>query len=44
MSSIEGMMHEQIVTAAPDEMVDSVVRRMCEADVGAVLVTGEVLE
>ena len=38
MSSIEGMMHEKIVTAGPDEMVDSVVRRMCDTGVGSVLI------
>lgn len=38
MSSIAEMMHEKVVTAGPEEMVDSVVRRMCEAEVGAVLI------
>ncbi|MCP4035708.1 MAG: CBS domain-containing protein [bacterium] len=38
MSTIEGLMQEQLVTAAPTETVDAVVKRMCEAGVGAVLV------
>ncbi len=38
MSSVQEMMHEPVLTAAPDERVDSVVRRMCTAEVGAVLV------
>jgi len=38
MSLIEDVMHENPVSVGPDEMVDSVVRRMCEAGVGAVLV------
>lgn len=38
MSTIEGLMQKQLVTASPDEMVDTVVKRMCEAGVGAVLV------
>ena len=38
MSTIEGLMQQQLVTATPDETVEAVVKRMCEADVGAVLI------
>jgi CBS domain-containing protein len=38
MTSIEALMHEKVVTAGPDEMVDAVVRRMCDTGVGAVLI------
>jgi signal-transduction protein with cAMP-binding, CBS, and nucleotidyltransferase domain len=38
MSLIEDVMHENPVSVGPDEMVDSVVRKMCDAGVGAVLV------
>ena len=38
MSLIVELMHDAVVTADPDEMVDVVVRRMCEVGVGAVVV------
>jgi signal-transduction protein with cAMP-binding, CBS, and nucleotidyltransferase domain len=38
MSLIEDVMHENPVSVGPDERVDSVVRKMCDAGVGAVLV------
>jgi CBS domain-containing protein len=38
MTSIESIMHENVLTAEPEEMVDVVVRRMCSAGVGAVVI------
>jgi len=37
MSGIEGFMHDEMVTAGPDETVTEVVQRMSKANVGAVV-------
>jgi CBS domain-containing protein len=41
MSGIEGFMHEEMVTAAPDESVADVAQRMSKANVGAVLLVAD---
>ena len=38
MTSIEELMHRDVVTAEPDETVGAVVRRMCDAGVGAAVI------
>jgi len=41
MTSIEEIMHRDVVTAEPDETVETVVKRMCEAGVGAALIVSD---
>jgi CBS domain-containing protein len=39
MTMIESFMQREVITATPDESVEVVVKRMCEAEVGAVVIT-----
>jgi len=41
MTSIEEIMHQDVVTAEPDETVEVVVRRMCESAVGAAVIVSD---
>jgi len=41
MTSIEEIMHRDVVTAEPNETVERVVQRMCDAGVGAAVIVDE---